>query len=726
MPKVNRPTETRDFVRAFESHGLDLHQGPGDQVIGDCPFCDNGTGKFYANKLSGVWNCFHCSPEGGNLLVFFRRLWEDLYKISHDYELLAKSRGLLSKATCGKWGTVMGPTGVWLVPGFNAENNVAQLYRYIKPTGANKYRLLASLSPDDKDDTEGKLYKHGMHKIIDSKRHYRVFICEGAWDGMLLSELVDLDKCDVIAVPGCNVFHKSWASYFGGREVIFLYDNDHPDRNGNIPALTGIQRAASLMKNSGSAPKSIKYLKWGHKDDFYNPDLPAGFDIGDYLRKASSYDGRRRLWTTLSKDITEIPNEWLEDYHTGGVRIYPSTCTSWKELQTYWRLSGMYWPNPGEELDYALIVILAVILSTATQGDQIWLKLIAPPSSGKSVLCEAISTAREYVKPKSITTNLFSGYRTGSDDSEDNSLIADLNGKTLVFKDVDPLIQTGRIDSLLGQFRDAYDGACRTHYGNRMGKDYEGYRFTVIIGGTNNLANIDSSEKGERFINCIAIESVEADTEKDIAYMVGLRSVREGRTLVDGVAESLLTPEMIEARSRTGGFVEHIRQNAKQLVDAVEEDESKIRLISAWGEFTSFMRAKEPLDKGKGYREVEAQRELCYRLVAQFCRLGLHVAAVMGKKSYDREVMAVVRKSVLDTCKGHTLNLVKELYSREDGLETGALAIVFSKGDNDIKKFLEFAQKIGIVETRRVNRVSRSFRWHLTGRIRGLCQLILD
>lgn len=721
MPKVNRQSPvtsedtTVDYYLAYHCHGLDLRQGPGDQLIADCTFCGRDN-VFYVNRTTGQWDCKTCDPNGGNLTTFLRRYWQWLSSTSIDYQPLSLSRGLLKPDTCRKWGVVLSQDGTWLVPGLNHERQLVQLYRYIRqPNG--QYRLRATPAPS-KDD-----HGRGLHQIIDAPDRSKVIITEGVWDGMLLSEAID-NQYTVVAVPGCNIFKSSWCSLFSGKQVILAFDNDYPDCNGRINALLGLERITNILATSSTPPKSISYLKWGDTNDYVDDSVPSGYDVSDHLRKSNTIEGRRKLWKGLLSKTVPVPKEWT-------VRkvslLKPTATDNWKEVRLAWKKAMINWPPPGESLDYAMLVMLATILSPRTQGDLVWVKMIGPPSCGKSVLCEAISVATRYVKPIShMNAGLFSGYRTTNDDTEDNGLINDLNTKTGVVKDGDTLLQHPRLPMILAQFRDAYDGVTRTHYGNRMGKDYNNLRFSLIISGTKNISKMDRSDLGERMIDCIAVDSIEPETQREIGLGVLLRSVTQGKLTVNGSPESSLSAEIVEARKRTAGFIEYLCDDPDRVLKDIEtEDILEVApVIYDWAEFTAYMRVKMPITR-KDQPAVDPQKELPFRLTSQFGRLALCLAAVLGKRSFDSVVMALVRKVVMNTCEGPTLKLANCLFpSGSQGLEQSAIAIKMGTTATETAEILRFQKELKIVTPQVTG--TRSIRWRLTEPVRALYNLTIN
>jgi hypothetical protein len=232
---------------------------------------------------------------GGNASRFIRMLWEECDKTTANYDELAKERKLLYADTLIHWEVVYSPwTKNWLVPGYNADHTMTQLYRYTLVDG--KRRLLPT-------PTLG----HQLHGVnLYDASCTNIYLCEGPWDGMALWEVLGQckrteqgliatgsreksllgDAC-VLAVPGCNTFMESWLPLFSGKVVHLLYDSDHPRINEKTgkpvaPAgLTGLQRVAKILSEASEPPAEIHYLQWGANG--YDPSLPSGYDVRDWL-----------------------------------------------------------------------------------------------------------------------------------------------------------------------------------------------------------------------------------------------------------------------------------------------------------------------------------------------------------------------------------------------------------------------------------------------------------
>ncbi len=222
--------------------------------------------------------------------------------------------------------------------------------------------------------------------------------------------------------------------------------------------------------------------------------------------------------TSILEMFEPVPESWLQGNgkpRRVATQQNTTSCTDYKTLITSWR-KALKWTDG---LDISLSVMLASVASTMAVGDQLWIKIMGPAACGKSTLCEALSTNTVYIIAKSTIRGFHSGWK--SDSGEDTSLIAQASGKTLITKDGDTLIQAPNIGQILAEGRDIYDTTSRSHYRNDQGKDYIGQRMTWILCGTASLRCIDQSELGERFLDCVIMDSIDDELEDEILWRVG-------------------------------------------------------------------------------------------------------------------------------------------------------------------------------------------------------------
>jgi hypothetical protein len=748
MPQV---TTEPQAIRPYLFHGVDLTYRDGaTEAVGECPFCAKN--KFYVSLETGEYQCKVCATGnkngGGNAEIFLRKLHEN--SNGHGLPELAKHRRI-DLATLHAWKVATShTTRDPIVPGYYAfSRDIGQLYRYVKDRKTDKFKLLATPTMEQQ--------LHGLNLFEDSKPI--IYLCEGPWDAMALWEVLSktkrlegrltgtsqmehslLAEANIIAVPGCYTFMEKWARLFSDKIVCLMYDNDYPKKNPQTgaviesPGFFGMKRTAAILSSSNRPPAEIRYLNWGGAAG-YNEEFPDGCDVRDFLQLGENKLAQLQL---LLDRVEEVPKEWWNTVKRGKVvtkekepnEIQCKECKTYKELTTAWR-KAMKWIDG---LDHALAVMLASAISTRSIGDQLWIKVIGPAACGKSTLCEALSVNKNRVLAKSTIRGFHSGFKTSSNDAEDNSLISMLYNKTLVTKDGDTLLQSPNLGQILSEARDLYDSTSRTHYRNKASKDYQGVRMTWILCGTSSLRSIDASELGERFIDCVIMEAIDPDLEDEILIRKALRAERDVGIECNGDPRSQYGEELAEAMALTGGYLEYLCENT----DLRLEDRSKIVSRAGYllskvvmpmdqiercirlGKFVAYMRARPSIKQ-----EESAEREFGTRLVSQMVRLAKCLAVILNHSTVTDEVMARVTKVALDTARGTGMNIIRYLHKwGEDGAETDGIEIRCNLETTECRKMLRFMKQIGCLERFETTPPKRRIRWRLTKRIRSLYEMV--
>lgn len=693
----------------FIFHGLKgIKNEDKGQAVADCPLCGKEE-KFYVNTKTGLWDCKSCKASG-NPTSFVQQLWSLSDNLTEEYSELAKDRGILYPETLMHWGAARSvSTGEWLVPGYGVNGTVTQVYRYAKDRSSGKMRLLATTD-----------LPHGIHGVnLYNKNKEDVYLLEGFWDATAFWEVLRMSKigeqgltytgtaasslaerANVLAVPGCNVFSPLWSYLFEGKRVFLMYDNDHekphPKSKQLIPgaAYLGMKRVAEILSRAEKPPSEIFFMKWGKGKAYFDASLPHGWDTRDALTKNNPTHKERIV--LLDKHLAKlepIPEDWIQGRSatakkTGGTEIELLTCESWDDLVNDWK-KALLWIDG---MDRALSCMLACVVSTEFPGDQLWMKIIGPAACGKSTLCEALSTNKQHVVAKSTIRGFHSGFRSDASGETDNSLISQLFGKTLVTKDGDTLLQSPNLPQILAEARDVYDRTSRTHYRHGMSRDYEGVSMTWILCGTGSLRSIDSSELGERFLDCVIMEGIDTDLEDEILYRVAYRASNNMVAQTDGEPGDV---ELNMAMRKTGGYINFLKQKAPDLLHKVIISDKSLRRCIDLGKFVAYMRARPSARQ----RET-AERESAARLVHQLVRLAKCLAIVLNMDEVNEEVLRRVRQVALDTARGSVLELVGKLYSvhNKGGISLAALAITSGVTDDKMQPFVTFLKKIGVLQ----------------------------
>lgn len=741
--------ELPDALRAYHFHGVRFRRDTEVQYKADCPFCDKP--KFSVNIEKGVWRCFSCATGtekgGGNIYTFLRHLHElSAERQDVDYDELMHDRKLLYPETLHSWGVVKSiTTDDWLIPGYGfgkgrtGEVKIFNMYRCIR-------------QPDGKLPPMGtpKL-KHCLYGVqLLNPKIEDIYLLEGPWDGMVAWETFRIAKPDgeggwmltgnmdssmaattgVVATPSCNVFDPEWYHYFGRRNLRIALDNGRPKKLksglGPVPEYVGTRRIVEELVKADEPPTAIEIFQWGPEG--YDADLPKGYDVKDMLAESDKAVHRVRDLKLLVNRFDAYPGDWLQGRSKdaiakGSVELELLECTTWAQMIEAWE-EAMQW---NEGLDRALSVMLAAVLSTEAIGDQLWVKIIGPASCGKSTLCEALSANKEYILPKSTMRGFYSGYKTDKDGDEDFSLVKLAHNKTLITKDGDTLLQQPNLTQILSEGRDIYDRTGRTNYRHGLNHDYEGINMTWILAGTKSLRHIDSSELGERFIDCVIVDQIDVHAENETGLKIAYRAAMDLTQQSNGSVISRESPAMTRAKQLTGGYVRHLRRNANELLNKVRDNRTALARCVDLGTFVAYMRARPP----KKTSEIqEASREMSFRLISQHVRAAKCLAAVLNKETLDKEVMRRTTRIATDTARGSTLELATILYKAGDeGKSLPGITTLTNHEDAEELKSLRFLKKIGAVDLHKIKSrtgVTHRQKWRLSPEVRRLYESVFQ
>lgn len=718
MPRVDN---TPEMLKPFTFHGLDFTIPRGNtEATAQCPFCERD-GKFSVNTETGQWECKVCMTKG-NIHTFLRKLYDESRKIACDYDTLAKDRKILNAKSLEAWGLCKSIiSGEWLLPGYGVSSKTGkpafkQLYVWRKDVVEKRMRWICK-GFQHNDDTVKTTHGFFMSKW-DSKKH-GVMLAEAIWDAIALSEVLpkvdEWNQYNVIATPSCNVFQENWLPLFKNKGVTILFDNDHSrphPTTGTLIIGAGIQ---GTQKISGllSEAESVSYLCWG--DEGFDASLPSGYDVRDHLAQGETIQERAVHLAELLEKVTPVPKEWGKE----AKRVLPE-CKGWKELLEAWK-EAMFW-NDG--LDNALPVILACAASVLLPEDQLWIKLVSPASTGKTELAEALGMADDLVKVVSIFTGLHSGVRL--ENGEDGSLINKLGGKTLVIKEGDTLLKLPNREQVLSELRDAYDRNTSTHFKNGVSRNYSNHSFSMIICGTQALHALDDADLGQRYLDVVIMEGINNSQEKMInnKKLGGMRdTLKKNPVITDKTGSS--NEAKMRARQLTGGYLQHLHKSMSTLISDIDASDDSMAICSDYAQFVAYFRARPSKSQNE-----EVTRELSPRLATQLFKLAYCLAAVLGKKTLDTEVLTRVRKVALDTGRGRTLVIANHLYAAgSDGLDTQQIGGLILEGDTETRELLRFLRRIEVVETFRKeghNSIGTSVKWRLTENLMTLYKRVME
>lgn len=714
MPKTPaKPTVTEDktpkHLRPFVFHGVDFTSDDGAEAIGTCPFCTR-EGKFYVQVETGVWQCKVCQTGskkgGGNAITFLRELHAMSAKSGSLNGTLAQARKLLSKTTLDKWGVIQSAiTGEYMVPAYNHEGKMTQLYKYAKTKEGMKLFATSEL--------HNAIY--GGHLFDKSKSEVWVF--EGPWDAMAAWEVVSGVKdehekgwtptanealsigadVNVVAIPGAGVFQELWVPMFAGKRVTIFFDSDHPkEHNGRqvgCAGLNGSKRTAGILaRPDGTGAREVYYLQWG--PDGYDPTKPTGYDVRDHLSPGKDLRARAALMRELVKDkVRPIPGEWVgAGGKKGSSEIELEDCNSWEAIREAWINAIRF--TPGHE--YALASMLAVAVTTRVPGAQVWLQVISPPSTGKTTLSEGLSVNRKWTHTVDEFTGFYSGYSDGTD--KDFSPIKKFVDKTLIIKEAANILAADNRNKLLADLTSAWDRKSGREW--KTGKSVESVgnnNMTVILQGTGTLRQLETAETGARFLTCAIMNAIDDQMEDDILERASFSAIRNMALESNCSVETHYEPDKLKAIRLTGGYLGWLRDNSNELCGIVSQNfpDKYRRLCCDYAKAISYLRARP-----SRVQDETADREMAARVTEQIIKLAIGYAVVTNKQTVDAHCMKWVRQIMLDSTYGKSFDLVKKL--RENGGTKGLLfpdlSLRLNLDDKKLAPYRSFLCRIGVTE----------------------------
>ena len=314
-------------------------------------------------------------------------------------------------------------------------------------------------------------------EYIDNKKGL-VWICEGHWDAIALSEMIDNKKDCILSTPGAGIFKSDWITLLKDKRINILFDNDEPGKIGSIKIYNSLKTSANY----------IKFIHW-------NPSLKDGYDINDALQDGLGLD-------YIVKHLKEKPPS-ATDIEIEDKKFEPEDILDGRRVK-YDMVYKVYENWLHLKNTDVLDVLYGAVIANRMEGDPVWLFLVAPPGGTKTELIMSLADAPKMFSMSTLTSNtLISGFGgTGVDPS----YIPRFNNKVVIVKDFTVILsmnQTSR-EEIFSILRDAYDGECAKPFGNNIYRFYQS-KFGLIAGVTPIIEQFAAmhASVGERFLRYI-------------------------------------------------------------------------------------------------------------------------------------------------------------------------------------------------------------------------------
>ena len=662
------------MLKPFEFHGLEFNGSTKTQAKADCPCCD-ATNKFYVSLKDGRYHCKVCGIKGNKNT--FLSVYHDIHAqqvTEEDIKKIRKLRGnVFSTKLIKEKQLCFNDTGEILFPQKNPEGKTLSNLRKWSPETKKMY------------NTPG-CYTLFFAQWSDDPE-VPVILVEGEWDALALIQLMRRAKyekeCCIVSVPGANGFKDSWVKRFAGRDITIIFDNDHNKKRKDGTEFNPAQEGtdALVAKLNGTARK-VRTIRWKL---FGGNKLPDGYDVRDVLSEAVKTKKSKSILARLLKSCRSVTTKPPE----GKLSVVPLKRESFKEVVEDFK--KVYTVN--QSFEDGLACALATVAALKIKGNPLWLFLVAPPSSGKSVIIEAFENAWGHTVHLSTltSTSLVSGSRTtrknedGEDEDYDPSAYARLKNKVLFIKDFTTLLSSNENEkrAVFGILRDGYDGSFRRPLGNGEDRVYEDHYFGLFAGVTHAIHGENYSEVGERFLK---INLIDEDFD-EIAHLQ--RALKNTKANVDN------TPLI---NGSIWGFLNHLDTVDK--IPELSEDSPYYHKLTYLSLLVAKIRTRVPRVNGRdlAYRP---ESETGSRIATQLLKLGASFALVHGKSEFDEDCYRVMQKVAMDSCVGYQLEVLNILDRSSSGMSATTIATAINLSVNQVRKITDDMMQLDLIESKR-------------------------
>ena len=615
-------------LRLFTMHGTNIHHQTGDQVIGDCPFCFKDD-HFFINWQKILWDCKVCG-EHGNKQTFLEKINDrNLATITKaQKESLAEDRSFLPDCLNG------------IELGFHkGQFTIAIRDEKAKLIDLRIYKIGGKVM----STASCKAGIFGLDKLLKDRGN-TVYICEGEWDTVAMQWLlVNANKPGVaVCSPGAGTFKPEWVDFFLKKEVIVCYDHDDAGKKGELTVLDRLKGKI----------KSIKFIHWPEGSN-------GGYDLRDFITKKGMLKKvpKRcfRLLNLLIKPNPRTEQSGQTDATLAGV-VTPEIDPSVTPEDVFKAFTELYHEPNLMGIEMALITMLAGAYKT----EPIWMFLVAPPSSGKTAIINAL---KYFTFPSDdlaiftshITTHsLISGMETKKGDP---SLFHQLDGtnKALIIKDFTGVLGMRPQDKedVYGQFRDGHDGYTSKMFGNGITREYHNLHFHCFAAVTEAIYDESANFQalGERF---------------------GKLNIGKGNDLKysrDVMSKAMTTRDDFKRmEERTASIVYSC---VKNLIKKVQDNDLKLPTLSPELQkaligislYVAAMRGVVSRDKYKrDYIKSAPSSDMGIRNLKMLGAIAAVRAALYGRTEATLEDLPLIRKIALDTINQRDEELLRNIY----------------------------------------------------------------
>lgn len=670
---IERALDPFVFHRVFFNKIPDEPEG---QANADCVFCEKPN-HFFVKPQTQLWDCKRCG-KSGNLMGFLGCIHEKYFETTsiEDYKRLSRLRKNVSTPSSYQkvgfaWDS---DRKIWLIPIIGTNGTICNLRLWTESGSVIDTKSQPIINT--KGISSGLW---GAEQLtMKSLANRKIWICGGEWDGIALRNLFSQFKIPdiVVAVPGENVFKKEWLQHFSGRNIVMAYDADNAGDMGMLEKGKQLKPLA----------RSLKYLCWPL-------DFNDGYDVSDLI-----VDLKEDSWPALQKLIADQPrinsvnaqdkkSAFVESLRSvsGKIPITDESLSEEKNTETikFSELLTIYkkWLDISSDAVMALRIILSVVLSNQIPGDPLWIYLVAPPGSGKTALLNPLKDAVDHCIFRSNLTmhSLVSGWQN----SADPSLIPQLDGKTLVLKDMTEILCAPQHvqDEIFGTLRGAYDGVVERSYGNAVHRKYESV-FSIVAGVTVQIHGHHQANMGERMIK----------------FQMS-RSAKESEVLISRAMANLGKEQKLEKElSNVTNLFLNRSLDSEILLERIPD--WAIDRILALSQLVVLLRSDVARNLRGDQVMFRPQPEVGSRLAKQLKKLAVLLTETSDDgKTFGQDEWKIVERVAFDTAIGWNLDVVQAMMTNPKGVMSKSELVTASDlPPSNVARRLEDLLILGIIK----------------------------
>lgn len=353
-----------------------------------------------------------------------------------------------------------------------------------------------------------------------------------------------------------------------------------------------------------------------------------------------------------------------------------------------------------------LDVAIGTVVANLFRNNPVWVFLIGPPGSAKSEIVNSCKST-EYVHPLSdLTAQTFA-----SGHGDDRSLLTELDGKVLTFKDFTTVLskRPDTLDEILSQLREIYDGSFSKAWGSRKPFHWEGH--------VGMLAGCTEAIDAKRMLHTIL-------GERFVLYRIDIGSRTD-------VARRALSNTNDTTQMR-----EELSEVVREFLESLMEKEVTLPRVSVkhqnlfidLADLTAYGRASIPRERMSRTIEYVPSPESPTRLVQIYAMLSQGVALLHGRRQISEYEADIIRKLAADTMLGSRRDLFLTLFNAADSLTTTEVSEKLGVPKATTIRHLEDMWVLGCVKREleggrtikvgdqeiSMDRGSQSYRWRLS------------